>query len=344
MNIKFKLKFPIAELRRGYFTDSYFVKSREMLSGTGKRAHVLMQVFCKHSAVLCGVDETVALLRQCFGSKNKVIVKSLRDGDMIKPWETVMTLEGNYSDIAIYETIYLGILARRTAIATNVRRAVEAAGGKPVLFFGSRFDHYLMQEGDGFAAFIGGAQDVTTDANGAWSGKKGIGTIPHALIAAFRGNTTEASEAFSRYYDSKIVSLVDFDNDCVRTSLEVARKLGKKLSGVRLDTSEKLIDVSVRGRAEDSRGVSGELVRNVRNALDREGFRWVKIIISGGFNEEKLRKFNRDKVPFDAVGIGSWFFHDRVDFTADVVLVDGKPCAKVGRKYHPNPWLKKVIS
>lgn len=328
------------KIKEGYFTDSYFVKSRDVLRSLGKGPHVLMQVFAKKKAILCGIRETVSLLGKCLGSKSKVIVKSLRDGDPIKPWETVMTLEGNYPDFAIYETIYLGILAHRTLIATNVHRAVKAAAGKPVLFFGARFDHYLMQEGDGYAALVGGAEGVSTDAGGAWLGKKGIGTIPHALIAAFNGDTAAASQAFEKHCKSKVIALVDFNNDCVQTSLDVARKLGRKLSAVRLDTAENIKDKSVHG---SERGVSAELVRNVRKALDKEGFRWVKIIVSGGFNEEKLIRFNKLRVPYDAVGIGSWFYQDRVDFTADIVQVDGKPCAKAGRKYRPNPSLKRVI-
>jgi len=328
------------KIKQGYFTDSYFVKSRDALIACGKKPNVTMQVFAKQRAILCGVRETVRILKKCLGSKSKVIVKALRDGESIKPWETVMTLEGSYPEFAVYETIYLGILAHRTMVATNVHRAVKAAAGKPVLFFGARFEHYLMEEGDGYAALIAGAEGVSTDAGGAWLGKTGIGTIPHALIASFNGDTVAACEAFARRFKSKMIALVDFQNDCVRTSLEVARKMGKRLAGVRLDTAENLVDKSVRGGEQ---GVSRELVRNVRKALDKEGYRWVKIVISGGFNEEKLKAFVREKVPFDAVGIGSWFYHDRVDFTADIVRVNGQPCAKVGRKYRPNPRLKRVI-
>lgn len=344
------LRFPLAQLKRGYFTDSYFVKSRDLLSKLGHKAHVRMQIFCKHRGILCGIKETVSLLEQCLKPNSRVKIMALQDGDQIKPWETVMTLEGDYSDFAIYETVYLGILARRTAIATNVRRAVQAAGGKPVFFFGARFDHFLMQEGDGYAALIGGANGLSTDANGSWAGVKGMGTIPHALIASFKGDTAAACEAFDSIYgpgadkrNPPVIALVDFDNDSVKTSLEVARRLGRSLGGVRLDTAENLTDRAIRRKSRNSRGVSAELVWNVRKALDREGFRWVKIIVSGGFNEEKLRRFVRLKVPFDAVGIGSWLYRDRIDFTADVVELNGKHCAKVGRKYHPNPRLRRLL-
>ncbi len=133
----------------------------------------------------------------------------------------------------------------------------------------------------------------------------------------------------------------------MRTSLEVARSLGKRLGAVRLDTSGDLRDKSVRGQGADSRdaesrGVCPELVRNVRSALDREGFRRVKIVVSGGFNKNRILDFRRRRVPFDMVGIGSALLRKHIDFTADIVKVNGIPCAKVGRKYRPNPRLKLV--
>ncbi len=89
-------------------------------------------------------------------------------------------------------------------------------------------------------------------------------------------------------------------------------------------------------------GVTPELVRNVRDALDREGFPHVRIIVSGGFDVEKIRRFETLGVPVDAYGVGSSLYQGRYDFTADVVLVDGRPCAKAGRVYRPNPRLERV--
>jgi nicotinate phosphoribosyltransferase len=89
-------------------------------------------------------------------------------------------------------------------------------------------------------------------------------------------------------------------------------------------------------------GVNPQLVWNVRRALDQAGFPSVKIVVSGGFTVEKIRDFERERVPVDGYGVGSSLFQGRFDFTADVVLVDGKPCAKVGREYRPNPRLERV--
>jgi nicotinate phosphoribosyltransferase len=138
--------------------------------------------------------------------------------------------------------------------------------------------------------------------------------------------------------------LVDFQNDSVPTSLEVAEALGERLWGVRLDTSNTLVDRSLLGAMGrfDPRGVNPELVRRVREALDREGHQRVRIVVSGGFDAPRIRRFEEDGVPVDAYGVGSSLIRGENDFTADVVMVDGNPCAKVGRQHAPNPRMELV--
>jgi nicotinate phosphoribosyltransferase len=273
-------------------------------------------------------------------------VHALYDGDEVAPWETVMTIEGPYDAFAHLETLYLGVLARRTRVGTNTRQVVEAARPKEVMFFPARHDHWLVQTGDGYAAHIAGAIGVSTDAQASWWGSKGIGTVPHAIIAAYGGDTVLATRKFADHVpdDVRLISLVDFQNDSVRTSLEVARALGDRLYGVRLDTSHTLVDRSVLPQmgSFDPTGVNPHLVWNVRRALDAEGFTHVKIVVSGGFTVEKIRAFEAAGVPADAYGVGSSLFGGRFDFTADIVLVNGKPCAKVGREHRPNERLERV--
>jgi nicotinate phosphoribosyltransferase len=155
-----------------------------------------------------------------------------------------------------------------------------------------------------------------------------------------------ASRAFVEHMpeDVNVIVLVDFDNDSVRASLAVARALGDRLWGVRLDTSEGMVDRSIIPQMGyfDPRGVNPHLVRNVRNALDDAGFDRVRIVVSGGFNVQKILRFEREGVPVDSYGVGSSLFADRFDFTADVVLVDGKPVAKAGRSYRRSPRLEPV--
>jgi nicotinate phosphoribosyltransferase len=349
-------RLPVEKLREGYYTDAYFNFTKRLLEDEGRHPQVVMQVFQKKRSVLGGIDEALAILKLCSGRRDTsgrwvegwpdLTAHALHEGEEISPYETVMHIEGDYSLFAHLETAYLGSLARRTLIMRNVREVVDAAGGKPILYFPARHDHWMVQTGDGWAAHIAGAIGVSTDAQASWWGGKGIGTVPHALIAAYGGDTVAAARAFadSFFGQVNIVVLVDFDNDSVRTSLEVAEALGPKLWGVRLDTSNTLVDRSLMremGRF-DPRGVNPPLVHKVRQALDDAGHGHVRIVVSGGFNAERIREFERDEVPVDAYGVGSSLIRGENDFTADVVMVEGRPCAKVGRRFQPNARMELV--
>jgi nicotinate phosphoribosyltransferase len=337
---------PVEKMREGYYTDVYFNHARETLLADGRHPRVVMQVFQKKQAVLGGMDEAIAILKLCSHDWDELTVHALYDGDEIAAWETVMAIEGDYTLFAHLETVYLGVLARRTLVSTNVRRVVEAARGKPILFFPARHDHHRVQTGDGYAAHVAGAIGVSTDAQASWWGGRGIGTVPHALIAAYGGNTVLAATKFadSASPDVNVVVLVDFENDSVRTSLEVARAMGDRLWGVRLDTSRTLVDRCLWHEMGDfdPRGVNERLVRKVRDALDENGFERVKIVVSGGFDVERIREFEAKNVPVDSYGVGSSLIRGDNDFTADIVLTDGLPSAKVGREYRPNPRLEIV--
>ncbi|HSM17204.1 MAG TPA: hypothetical protein VK845_09470 [Gemmatimonadales bacterium] len=337
---------PVERMRSGYYSDKYFVRTRDVLLADHYRPRVTMQVFGKTHAFLGGIDEAIAILKLCSADWQELTVQALYDGDEVEPWETVLLVEGPYDAFAHLETLYLGVLSRRTRVGTNTRRVVEAAAPKQIMFFPARHDHWLVQTGDGYAAHVAGAIGVSTDAQASWWGSEGIGTVPHALIATYDGDTVLATQKFAEYCppDVQVVTLVDFENDCVETSLKAARAMGDRLYGVRLDTSEKLVDRSVipqMGRFKPT-GVCPQLVWNVRSALDRAGFPNVRIVVSGGFDVEKIQEFESHGVPVDAYGVGSSLFQGRYDFTADVVLKDGVPCAKVGREYRPNPRLEPV--
>jgi nicotinate phosphoribosyltransferase len=337
---------PADKMREGYYSDKYFVRARDLLRRARHRPRVTMQVFGKSHAYLGGIDEAIAILKLCAESWDELVVHALYDGEEIQPWESVLLIEGPYDAFAVLETLYLGVLARRTRVGTNTRLVVQAAKPREVMFFPARHDHWLVQTGDGYAAHIAGAIGVSTDAQASWWGSEGVGTVPHALIAAYGGDTVLASQKFAEYTDPsvRLMTLVDFDNDCVGTSLAVARALGDQLYGVRLDTSETLVDKSVIPQMGTFRptGVNPQLVWNVRRALDAEGFAHVKIVVSGGFTVEKIRSFEEQRVPVDVYGVGSSLFQGRFDFTADVVMLEGKPCSKVGRSYRPNPRLERV--
>jgi nicotinate phosphoribosyltransferase len=336
---------PVEQIRQGYYTDTYFVRAREMVRNDKRTPVVTMQFTGKHEGWLSGIDESIALLKLCADDWSALTVNALYEGDRFEAWDTVLTIEGPYEAFGHLETLCLGALSRRTKVCTNAKLICDAANSKPIMFFGARDDVFWNQPGDGFAAMVGGVKMVSTDAQASLFGGKSVGTIPHALIAAFGGDTVKAAKRFAESYpDVEVIALVDYDNDSVKTALDVAHALEDRLWGVRLDTSENMVDKSViplMGNFKPT-GVNAPLVWNVRDALDEEGYGDVKIIASGGFTAARIAAFSEEGVPVDAYGVGAGLFDGNFDFTADIVGVNGKSESKAGRKLRENPRLERV--
>lgn len=302
-------------------------------------------------------------------------VESLYDGEVASSGEPIMRITGEYASFAHLETVYLGALTEGTKIATNTRDVVEAARGKPVIMFGARHQAQEAQAGSGYAAYVGGAIGVSTDEQGEWWGSKGLGTVPHALIAVYGGDTTIATLKFDEHINRSpeplghitapgtpeghvnVTALVDYQNDVVNTSLGVAHALGRRLWGVRVDTSESMVDLSIvrelvarDGRTADGlvpgsdvKGVTPRLIQLLREALDQSGYRHVRIVASGGFDAAKIARFEELSVPVDVYGVGSALVHGTTfDHTADVVRVGGRDIAKVGRGWVESDRLHRV--
>ncbi|GAB4309990.1 nicotinate phosphoribosyltransferase [Pseudothermotoga elfii] len=299
---------------------------------------------------------------------DEIEVKALYDGDEAREWEPIMTIEGDPTYFGYLETILLGVIARATSTATAVKNVVKAANGKPVLYFSARFDHYWVQATDGYAALCAGAFGVSTDANADYWGAQSMGTMPHALIAAYNGSTEEAAVAFDKHMPENVnrIILVDWDNDVIGTTLRVVKSFYEKQTGknfvlgvtdpspiigvgkgriwgVRFDTSGNLRDISVVPRDESSLGVCPELVWRARQEFDKVGLKDLKIVVSGGFDADKISLFEKLRVPVDVYAVGSKLLRHKVDITADIVEVDGKPCAKVGRIKQDTSRLERVF-
>jgi nicotinate phosphoribosyltransferase len=359
-------------MAEGYYADAYFPRSARVLAFSGMDPVVRLQLFAKKEGVLAGVYEAVRMIQTQLARGpaatlcrfRDVEIDTLMDGDRVAPRETVMHIRVPYRAVAHLETTYLGVIARRTLVATNTRRVIEAANGKPVIFMAARHDDWRVEVPDGYAALVGGAKSVSTDANGAWWGERGVGTMPHALIACFNGDTVAATVAYFRYVQANepglsVMSLVDYDNDVIGTSLAVARRMRDlfgdgALWAVRVDTSEMVVDRSLQGReqefpGEKLEGVTAPLVRELRRALDADGHTGVQICVSGGFTPRKIDQFESAGVPADLYGVGSSLLgHNKgdvdglvngFDFTADIVTVDGRDESKFGRERRDNPRL-----
>jgi nicotinate phosphoribosyltransferase len=369
------------------------------------------QVFNRRQpyALIAGVDVALAVIRHTAGHYEgdefvetwpELEVVAVEDGavthydgnpENIQP---VIKIRGRYSEFTLLETLILGYLTRASRVATNVFEVLKASNNKPVLFMPARYDLPEAQELDGYAYWLAVQRHnydfntgirplVSTDAQAAWWGGRGAGTVPHALIACFFADTAEAMLAFARYIpiDVPRIALVDFNNDSVgaalatlnvfwpryRAALEAGDEAEQKrytLNAVRLDTSSNMLDAAL--SEGDPRGISPLLVRSVRRALDnawtawdvpaqlehtaREYCRSVQIVVSGGFDRDKIARFEAEDTPVDIYGAGSTFFtNDRessADFTMDVVRVklNGHwvDMPKLGRRPCDNPDLRPV--
>ncbi|TLG76618.1 nicotinate phosphoribosyltransferase [Culicoidibacter larvae] len=336
-------------VKDGWFSAVYFLKTAEIARKYKPNSIVTMQFFQRKNAILCGIDEAIALVHTFAHNPQDLEIKALHDGNAAEPFETVLTITGHYQDFGFLEGLIDGILARRSSVATHVHDVVVAAGDKEVIFMGDRDDHFSQQSGDGYAAYVGGSSAQATHAMNEWWGKEGMGTMPHALIQLFDGDIIAAAHAYHETFpQDRLTVLVDYNNDVITDTLLLAREFGKDLYGVRLDTSRTMIDQYFMRNQDvlgsfDPRGVNPELIFALRKALDEEGFNHVKIVASGGLTPEKIARFERIQTPVDMYGVGASLLKVNIGFTGDNVTLDGHPQAKAGRGYKPNERLESVI-
>ena len=336
-------------IKDGFFSANYFLKTRKIIIENAPNHIVTMQWFQrKEKAMLCGIDESIALIHTFANNPQDLEILALNDGDIITSNEPVLKVTGKYEDFGFLESVIDGILARRTSVATNVMEVLEVADGTPVFSMADRQDDYLTQIGDGYATYVAGITRVSTDAQGLWWGGKGMGTMPHALIQICGGDILKAADIYHKSYpNEKVTALIDYNNDVVRDAIKLAKHLGPTLGALRVDTSKALIDHYFDDKDTstfDPHGVCKELIFALRNALDENGFNYVKIIVSSSFSKEKIALWKSLNVPVDMYGVGTSFVNNTTcGFTGDLVMLDGKEEAKEGRCNYPSDRLKKVI-
>lgn len=383
---------------------------------------VEMQFFTRRKpvSVVVGVDEALAILEEASGyfdedgqfvnTYDQLEIEAVEDGTLVSyngnPLEIapVLKVRGRYRDISHLETPILGVMAEPTRIATNVYNTLVAADGKDILFFPARFAHYKMQGVHGYAhrmavATYNRTHDktlntfISTHEQGSWWGGNGSGTIAHATIASFLGNTPETMMQFARIMNvnTKRIALIDFHNDCVGETIAVMEKMFNKfwdfykegnfdeankykLYAVRPDTSGNMIDKCIdEPSSKEDFGVNPKLIWRLRKAIDQAYEEWaedftaseivnnknkiakewceaVKIIVTGGFNVDRITHFEKLGVPVDIYGVGSSLLTNNKasnnDYTADVVRVkigdEWHELSKVGRRPCDNKDLKTV--
>ncbi len=335
-------------LKEGFFAANYFIKSHKIVAEYLPNHIVTMQWFQRtDDAMLCGVDEAIALVHTFAHHPENLLIEALDDGDLIEANEPVLKVTGKYEDFGFLESMIDGILARRSSVATNVYRVMKVLKGKDIFSMADRQDEYNTQIGDGYATYVAGIRKVSTDAQGLWWGGHGVGTMPHALIQICGGDILKASDLYRKSFPNEpVTALIDYNNDVVRDSLKLAKHLGRNLRAVRVDTSKSLIDHYFDDKDTsgfDPHGVCKELIFALREELDKNGFDYVKIIVSSSFTAEKIKEWVELDVPVDTYGVGTAFVNNMtVGFTGDLVMLDGKDEAKEGRHNIDSKRLKKV--
>jgi nicotinate phosphoribosyltransferase len=325
---------PSQDVLSGETADIYFAHTVEILRKEGINPVAVMEIFPNAPGVVCGIEEAKALLTHIL-PEGECEVWAMDEGTPMELKETALSIKARYQSYGLYETALLGMLAHASGWATAARECVTAARGIPVISFGARHVHPNVCGIMDYAAVVGGCAGCSSIIGAKLAGIEPAGTMPHALILIM-GDTVKATEAFDRHMPSEVprVSLVDTFKDEVEESLRVARVLGKRLHSVRLDTPWE------RGR------VTVDLVKEVRAWLDLEGFKHVKIFVSGGVTPDRMKVFLDSGAPIDGFGVGSYISSAKpIDFKADLHELDGKPIAKRGRLpgLHPNPKLKRVM-
>ncbi|TQC51418.1 nicotinate phosphoribosyltransferase [Mycoplasmopsis mucosicanis] len=324
------------------YISSYFHKTEKIIEKMNPNNVIKLQFFQRtDNCLLAGMDEALMLLEQNTDT-SKYTIRYIPEGTIVNNREIVLELEGQYQHFGIWEGMIDGILTRSSNIATNARNCVNAANGKDIIYMGDRADHWMMQEVDGRAAQLAGCASMSTDAQNVMHTESTFGSMPHCLIQNFNGDTAAAVKAYHQIFpEDLLISLVDYHNDVIKDSLASYEAVGDKLWGVRIDTAKNMKDHMFDNEPDNEEfyGVNPEQIKRLRKELDKAGANHVKIVVSSGFNADKIEKFEKAKAPVDAYGVGQAIFKPVVSFSADAVILNGKPQAKEGRGYRSNPKL-----
>jgi len=308
------------QIRDGLVTDVYFERTEEVLRAKGIDKEVRAEFIAKGLpedwswAVFAGVEECVSLLRDFSAD-----VRMMQEGTLFAPYQPVMEIHGKYLDFCRYETTLLGFICQASGVATMAARCKKAAGNHQVISFGARRMHPAVAPLVERNAYIGGCDGVAVGLGAHLAGIEPNGTMPHALILVM-GDTVRATEAFNEVVDPHVkrISLIDTFNDEKIEAMNVARALGQDLYGIRLDTPG------------SRRGDFNEIMAEVRWELDLRGYQDVKIFLSGGIDEYRILQYN---ALADGYGVGTSISNAPViDFSMDIVEVEGEPLAKRGKR------------
>ncbi|MEZ4522300.1 MAG: nicotinate phosphoribosyltransferase [Thermomicrobiales bacterium] len=307
------------EILAGRTADVYFQRTLKILEHAGLNPNVRAEFAVKGFpggfpwAVFAGLEEVFALL-----AGRNVKLRGFPEGSMIRSYVPVFEIEGPYQEFAQLETAILGFVCQSSGVATKAARVRHAAREKTLISFGARRMHPSVAPVIERAAYIGGCDGVSVLKSAELLGADPTGTMPHALILIV-GDTLEATRLFDETIEEGVprISLVDTFNDEKFEAIHVADALGERLNGIRLDTPG------------SRRGDFSQIIEEVRWELELRGHSHVQIFVSGGLDEDTVRQL----YPLvDGFGVGTSIANaGTIDFSMDIVEIEGKPIAKRGK-------------
>lgn len=324
----------IGKILNANFSALYLTKTKKILNSSKLKNNSIIRFthFNNEPVYVCGIKHCIQFLKKIHGDFN---VYGVNDGDLVEAGKPILIIKGDYNKIAEYESVIDGIIARESSICNHIKRILQIIKPEQLIFMADRADLYLNQPYDGYAAWVGGINIFTTKAHVELIESKNVrvvGTMPHALIQQFGGNLNKALWAYhNTYNDEKLSALVDYHNDVIGEIKKIDNDLKSFIDSIRIDTSIRMCDKSLENKP-NHHGVCKELIFNARKALDENQMKHVKIIVSSGFNFEKIKSFVEKKVPVDRYGIGSSLVKIDINVTGDLIYLNDKQEAKAGRQ------------
>ena len=229
-------------------------------------------------------------------------IRGVREGEIIFSNEPILTITAPLIQGKILETPILNVLNYQILTATVTSNIVQAAGGRDVLFFGTRrvpgFEAAMSMTK---ACYMTGCISHSNIMGEYFYNLKSTGTMTHGFIQSFgMGENSEyrAFDKFIKTYSHKkypLVMLVD-TYDTVKSGITAAIRAFRD-NGIN-DGYEGIYGIRI-----DS-GNLEELSKKCRKILNENGFFKAKIILTGGLDEQRIKELIKNGAEVDIFGVG----------------------------------------
>ncbi len=145
----------LANVTRSLVEDGADSDLTAQLLPEGQAAHA--RIITRQSGVLCGTAWFDACFKQV--DPNCIIVWSAKDGDTLKPGQTLCEVTGSSRALLTAERSALNLLQTLSATATLTRRYVDVVAGLPVKIMDTRKTLPGLRQAQKYAVRVGGGHN-----------------------------------------------------------------------------------------------------------------------------------------------------------------------------------------